>query len=146
MKKSFFVSAAVASFVLLGAGCSADTTVKTQADVAAPAADIAVGTKIYSAWKGGNHWYSGTITQSGATYAIAYDDGDKEVDVPLTRILKQDAAHPVSVKVGDKLVSKWSDGQWYNATVSAVAGTKISVTYYDGFKQDTELANIFLVK
>lgn len=150
MKKSLsLVGASLTALVLLGAGCSVGNVQPTTPAAVAPAAPetFAVGAKIYSAWKGGHHWYPGTISAVGSgTYSIKYDDGDKESDVPASRIMKQDAEHPLSVKVGDKVLAKWSDGQWYDATVSAVEGGKVSVTYYDGFKQDTNLVGVFAAK
>ncbi len=46
-----------------------------------------VGTAILGKWQNKDQWYVGAITAaSGGKYSIAYDDGAKEVDVPLERV------------------------------------------------------------
>jgi len=54
-----------------------------------------VGDVITGRWMGGRVWYKGTIsrrvgTGSTAKYSIAYDDGDKESNIPDTRIKKHE--------------------------------------------------------
>lgn len=146
MKKTS-IAATLVALTLIGAGCSATTpppaAPQAQAPaVVAPVAKYPVGTKIEAKWKGGSY-YKGTIAAFNAdgTYAVNYDDGDKEASVKEVNIKLQEAAPAVSYKVGDKVEAHWKGGQtWWKGAIAAVnANGTYNINFDDGDKE-TNLA------
>lgn len=143
------IAATLVALTLIGAGCSATTpppaapAPQAQAPaVVAPVAKYPVGTKIEAKWKGGS-FYKGTIAAFNAdgTYAVNYDDGDKESSVKESNIKLQEVVPVLSYKVGDKVEAHWKGGQtWWKGTIATVnADGTYNINFDDGDKE-TNLA------
>lgn len=91
------------------------------------------GDWVLAQWQGGSAWYPGVIESvSGNQITIRYDDGTRE-----TRPLNQ--VRPYDWRVGTRVACQWTDGRWYNATITAMdsGGSQIDVLYEDGDRQRT---------
>ncbi len=102
----------------------------------APAAASAqqVGDWVLGQWRGGNDWYPGVVTAHvGNQVTIRYDDGTFE-----TRPANQ--VRPYNWRVGSAVVCRFTDGRWYDATITAMdpGGLLISIRYADGDTQITQ--------
>lgn len=139
------IAATLVALTLVGAGCSATTPppapapqAQAPAPVVAPVAKFPVGTKIEAKWKGGS-FYKGTIAAFNAdgTYAVNYDDGDKEASVKESNIKLQEVTPVLSYKVGDKIEAHWKGGQtWWKGTIAAVnADGTYNINFDDGDKE-----------
>lgn len=138
------IAATLVALTLVGAGCSTATPpapapqAQAPAAVVAPVAKFPVGTKIEAKWKGGS-FYKGTIAAFNAdgTYAVNYDDGDKEAAVKEANIKLQEVAPVTTFKVGDKVEAHWKGGQtWWKGTIAAVnADGTYNINYDDGDKE-----------
>ncbi|MBI3495110.1 DUF4537 domain-containing protein [Candidatus Berkelbacteria bacterium] len=157
--KIWHVSAAFAAVTLLGAGCSASTepaaapqaAIPTQVQVAqpapaaapapAPAPAFAIGDKVLADWKGGDRWYDATVSgvgSGGANYFLVTYTSDKSTEVLGSAKLAHAPTVAAAVNVGDKVVAKWTNGQWYGGTVAAVVGSSAKITWSD--KSQTTVA------
>jgi hypothetical protein len=93
-----------------------------------------VGDWVLGRWHGGPYWFPGVIAAlHGDQVTIRYDDGTSE-----TRSLSE--ARPYNWHVGSHITSRWTDGRWYGASITAMdpGGLTISVRYDDG---DTQITN-----
>lgn len=143
MRKSS-IAATLVALTLVGAGCAttpppAQPAPQAQAPaVAAPVAKFPVGTKIEAKWKGGS-FYKGTIAAFNAdgTYAVNYDDGDKEAAVKEANIKLQEVPVVSAYKVGDKVEAHWKRGQtWWKGSIAAVnADGTYNINFDDGDKE-----------
>lgn len=143
MRKSS-IAATLVALTLVGAGCAttpppAQPAPQAQAPaVAAPVAKFPVGTKIEAKWKGGS-FYKGTIAAFNAdgTYAVNYDDGDKEAAVKEANIKLQEVPVVSAYKVGDKVEAHWKGGQtWWKGSIAAVnADGTYNINFDDGDKE-----------
>lgn len=116
MKRLLWIGAAAALSLGLATGASAQR----------------VGDWVLGQWQGGNDWYPGVIAAvRGNQITIRYDDGTMETR-PANQVRRYDW------RVGSRIVCRWTNGQWYDATITAMApdGSTISVRYDDG---DTEI-------
>ena len=92
------------------------------------------GDWVLAQWQGGSDWYPGVVQgRDGNMVTILYDDGTRE-----TRPVNQVRAY--DWHVGSRVVCRWTDGRWYNATITAMAedGLTISLIYDDGDTQITQ--------
>lgn len=139
------IAPTLVALTLVGAGCSTATppapapqAQAPAAAVVAPVAKFPVGTKIEAKWKGGS-FYKGTIAAFNAdgTYAVNYDDGDKEAAVKEANIKLQEVAPVTAFKVGDKVEAHWKGGQtWWKGSIAAVnADGTYNINYDDGDKE-----------
>jgi hypothetical protein len=102
--------------------------------ISAAASAQRAGDWVLAQWRGGNDWYPGVVqSRDGNQVTILYDDGTRE-----TRPLNQVRAY--DWRVGSRVVCRWTDGRWYNATITAMAedGLTISLIYDDGDTQITQ--------
>jgi hypothetical protein len=102
--------------------------------VAAAASAQGPGDWVLAQWRGGNDWYPGVVqSRDGNQVTILYDDGTRE-----TRPANQ--VRPYNWRVGSRVVCRFTNGQWYDATITAMAedGLTISVLYDDGDTQITQ--------
>ncbi|HVQ10048.1 MAG TPA: agenet domain-containing protein [Allosphingosinicella sp.] len=116
MKKLLWTGA-VALAMTIGAGATAQTQ----------------GDWVLGQWRGGSDWYPGVVTaRTGNQVTIRYDDGTSE-----TRPVNQ--VRPYNWRVGSRVVCRFTDGSWYDATITGMAadGLTISVRYADGDTQTT---------
>jgi hypothetical protein len=100
--------------------------------IPAGAAAQQAGDWVLAQWQGGSDWYPGVIqSRNGNQVTIRYDDGTMETR-PVNQVRRYDW------RVGSRVVCRWSNGQWYDAAITAMAndGLTISVRYDDG---DTEI-------
>lgn len=112
-----------------------ETRIRALADAAVKELFV-VGDTVIANLKSGDKWYSGKISAAAdGSFSVVYDDGNKETGITAARIAHVPTV-AVVVKSGDRVVAKWKDGKWYTATVTSVAGTKITVKYYDGYSLD----------
>src|SRR3954471_24857781 len=82
--------------------------------IAAPALAHAQqrGDWVLAQWRGGAQWFPGVIqSREGNMIRILYDDGTME-----TRPINQ--TRPYDWHVGSKVECRWSDGNWYGATIT----------------------------
>ena len=115
MTRSFWIGAAALALAI-PAGASAQDA----------------GDWVLAQWQGGNDWYPGVVqSRSGNQVTIRYDDGTMETR-PANQVRRYDW------QVGTRVVCRWSNGQWYDAAITAMGrdGSTISVRYDDG---DTEI-------
>ena len=92
------------------------------------------GDWVLAQWQGGSDWYPGVVQgRDGNMVTILYDDGTRE-----TRPANQVRAY--DWHVGSRVVCRWTDGRWYDATITAMAedGLTISLIYDDGDTQITQ--------
>ncbi|MDP8225593.1 MAG: DUF4537 domain-containing protein [Candidatus Lernaella stagnicola] len=101
------------------------------ATVALAGGKFVVGHAVYAEWTA-NGWYHGKIAKKcDAGWHIAFDDGDQKCCAPSQIVI--DVVPPKAmVKVGVKVLAKWSDGRYYPGTVSAINGNKYSIAFNDG--------------
>jgi len=135
------IAAALITLTLMGAGCSTEApeqnnAPQAQAPVVTP--KFALGTKVEAKWKGGS-FYKGTIAAFNAdgTYAVNYDDGDKEAAVKEENIKLQAVAPAYTYKVGEKVEAHWKGGQtWWKGAIAAVnADGTYNINFDDGDKE-----------
>jgi len=92
------------------------------------------GDWVLAQWRGGAQWFPGVIqSRDGNMIKILYDDGTVE-----TRPVNQ--TKPYNWHVGSKVECRWTDSQWYGATITKAApdGLTIDVLYDDGDRQHTQ--------
>lgn len=100
-----------------------------------------VGEKVIANWKKGDKWWGATVTAiDGPAVTVTYEDGIVETlgSISVAHI----PSAPAKVKVGDKVVAKWSGGGYWNATVTELLGTKATVTWSDKTTQEVLLTDI----
>ena len=93
-----------------------------------------VGEWVLGQWRGGAEWYPGVIAAiEGGQITIRYDDGTLEAR-PANQV------RPYNWRVGSRVACLFTDGRWYNATITAMdpGGLLISVRYDDGDTQITQ--------
>ena len=93
-----------------------------------------VGDWVLGQWRGGHDWFPGVVVaHEGTQVTIRYDDGTRE-----TRPESQ--VRPYDWHVGSRVVCLWTNGRWYDATITAMAedGLTISLLYDDGDTQITQ--------
>ena len=102
--------------------------------IPAGAAAQDAGDWVLAQWQGGSDWYPGVVqSRSGNQVTIRYDDGTMETR-PVNQVRRYDW------QVGSRVVCRWSNGQWYDAVITAMAadGLTISVRYDDGDSEITQ--------
>ena len=93
-----------------------------------------VGDWVLGQWRGGSDWYPGVVqAHEGNQVTILYDDGTRE-----TR--PENQVRPYNWRVGSRVVCPFTNGRWYDATITAMAedGLTISILYDDGDTQITQ--------
>ena len=90
-----------------------------------------VGDKVVADWKGGDRWWDAVVTGVAGTQITVKYTSDASVDT-----LDQSAVAHVSqpnsvIKAGDKVVGKWTDGNYYNATVLSFTSSKVKLRWSD---------------
>jgi hypothetical protein len=118
--------------------------IRALAAAPAPAAGAyAVGAKVECRYKGKKRYYAGVVAAyEDGTYAIDYDDGEKESGVAedLIRVLEEaPAPAPTSGRyaVGTKVEARYrGKKKWYAGEVTKVDGDVYSITYEDGDVED----------
>jgi hypothetical protein len=104
--------------------------------IAAPSMASAqqAGDWVLAQWRGGSQWFPGVVqSRQGNMVRIRYDDGTAE-----TRPVNQ--VRRYNWHVGSKVECRWTDGQWYGATITRASpdGLTLDVHYDDGDRQHTQ--------
>lgn len=103
-------------------------------------ATVAVNDVVWAQWKP-NAWYHGKIDKTCEQgFHVSFDDGD-EACISAALIAK-DVAPTGSPRIGARVIAKWRDGKLYPATVSAVSGTTVSVSFDDGAQGSAALSDV----
>ena len=90
-----------------------------------------VGDKVKGRWKGGTRYWDAVVTAvSGDEVSVKYSDGMTEVLPPMSVAhLNQPNS---SIKVGQEVLAKWSDGQYYVGFVNSFDDKNVTVKWKDG--------------
>jgi hypothetical protein len=92
----------------------------------AMAAEVQIGDTVLAYWEMGDAYFVGTaVEKKGTDFLIVFEDGDTAV-VDKAKVRSND------IKVGSKVIARWKDGQYYNATVAKIVGRALYVHYEDG--------------
>ncbi len=116
----------------LGGAAAAEEKLPADTEKAAAATTVfKVDEKVMGRWKGGSKWYPGKITKvSGDEIYVSYDDGSKEVLPPMNVAhLNQPNS---SISVGQAVLAKWSDYNYYSGTVQSFDDSTVTVKWSDG--------------
>lgn len=118
MKKLSFLTASLFALVLAGAGCASSP--------------FAEGDAVLANWKGGSRWWEAKVTAVKDGQVTVTYDSDKSTDTLAEAAVAHVPSGAASVKVGDKVVAKWSNGLFYGGTISAVKDSTATVAWTDG--------------
>jgi hypothetical protein len=102
------------------------------AALSTPAAAQEPGDWVLSRWRGSSQYFPGVVqSRHGNLVNIRFDDGTSEA-VPA------DQVRPYNWRVGSAIECRWTDGNWYDATIIAMSGDAgLTVRYEDGVVQET---------
>lgn len=97
----------------------------------ATAGEAKVGDKVWAQWTP-NSWYHGTVDKTCEWgLHVKFDDGDQGC-FHLSLIAKEVPMPATAVKVGARVLAKWSNGRLYPATITgAVQGAQVPVFFDD---------------
>lgn len=97
---------------------------------------LEVGDIVRARFMGGPNWFSGYIANvyPDGTYAIDYDDGDKETHVPRNMIAPLSLQEDSSFAVGDIVQARFCRGsKWYRGRIARTyEGGQYDILYDDG--------------
>ena len=90
-----------------------------------------VGDKVKALWKGGTKYWDAVVTAvSGDEISVKYGDGMTAV---LPRMSVAHLNQPnSSIKAGQEVLAKWSDGQYYVGFVVSLDDKSVTVRWKDG--------------
>jgi hypothetical protein len=90
------------------------------------------GDWVLSRWRGSEHYFPGVVqSRHGDVVNVRFDDGTVDA-VPAGQV------RPYNWQVGSVVECRWTDGNWYAATITAMAGDSgLTVRYEDGVVQQT---------
>jgi hypothetical protein len=111
---------------------AAETSLPADIEKEASAKNIfKTGDKVKSRWKGGVRWWDATvIATSGDEVTVKYADGIVEVLPPLfVAHLNQPNS---TIKAGQEVLAKWSDGNYYAGFVTTFDDESVMVKWKDG--------------
>lgn len=92
------------------------------------AAEVGVGDTVLAYWKEGDAYFIGTaVEKMGGGFLIVFEDGD-------TAVVDKSKVRSNDIKVGSKVIARWTDGEYYNGTVAKVVGRAFYIHYDDGDK------------
>lgn len=98
-----------------------------------PAAAQEPGDWVLSRWRGSQQYFPGVVqSRHGNLVNIRFDDGTHEA-------VSADQVRAYDWRVGSKIECRWTDGNWYAATITAMGndGASLTVRYDDGVVQNT---------
>jgi hypothetical protein len=104
---------------------------------AAPSAAHDVGDWVLAPWRDSAQTFPGVVVgKSGSSLTIQFDDGTRE-----TRISSE--VYDFDWRAGSSIECRWSDGQWYAATIRWLAddGLTMQIRYDDGTVERTNTGN-----
>ncbi len=89
-------------------------------------ADPKVGDSVLALWEADQAYFLATVVEkSDAGFLVVFEDGDMAT-VPAGKIKEN------NLKVGSKVTSRWTDGQYYPGTISKAVGRAFYIKYDDG--------------
>lgn len=90
------------------------------------------GDWVLSRWRGSAHYFPGVVQgRHGNVVNVRFDDGTVDA-------VQADQIRPYNWQVGSIIECRWTDGNWYAATITAMAGDSgLTVRYEDGVVQQT---------
>jgi hypothetical protein len=110
------------------------TAVAAAALLPAAASAQNVGDWVLSQWQDSTQYFPGVVVaSSGQQVTVRFDDGTTE-----NRLASQ--VRPYNWRVGSRITCRWTDGNWYDATIEAMGedGLTLAVRYdADGVRQRT---------
>jgi len=123
-------------------GRNGEVITSLPASVVFPAATFAADDKVEADFKGKGKWFPAKVLRlrDDDTYDILYDDGDKELGIPLSRVRARDAQQqafavdPRTLKTGTHVEGRYKGkSKFYAAKVTAVNGDgTVDLEYTDG--------------
>lgn len=133
MKKFLSIlSVSLLALFAIGAGCSSS-------------AAFNVGDKVIAEWNGTDQFWDATITAvAGDQITISYALNNKVETVAKTT-LAHIPSSPASVKVGDKVAAKYTDGRFWHGTVASLADSTAKINWTSGTPLDVPLKDITLL-
>jgi len=146
LKYSFL--GALSVLALIGAGCtqniSLNGTSGFDSEKNEPKVEVlGAGSKVFAQWKD-QTWYHGTINNiCDQGFNVIFDDGNQkcvgEGQVFFDKSPKED-----QLKVGSKVIAKWTGTAYYDAEVIKMNGANYTVRYYDKMERDVSLSELIL--
>ncbi len=117
------------TLLLIGGGCAANK--------------FAVGDSVYAEWTS-KTWYAGSIDKTcDKGFNVKFDDGDQKC-VSTNQLVKNAVPSKGKVKVGTKVLAKWTGTPYYDAEVISITNGTYKVKYYDGVEYDVTLNGLRL--
>jgi len=92
------------------------------------------GGSVSANWRGYGRYYAGRVTACiGGMYSITYSDGDRESNVPASRIRSCSMCPSTRYRVGQMVYGNYrGEGYWYPGRVTASASTGYTIRLSDG--------------
>jgi len=152
MNTKFSLFTAFAVLALVGAGCTQSINLNSNSnggfnfgknDVKEESDELVVGSKVFAEWKE-NTWYEGSIDNTCENGFNIYFVDNTTKCVTTSEILKNKILKAEEVKVGTKVIAKWTAKAYYDAEVIKVNGDKYTVRYYDKMERDVTLDEMIL--
>jgi hypothetical protein len=85
-----------------------------------------VGGTVLGWWAESQAYFIATIVEKqGTDFVVVFEDGDMAT-LPADKIKEN------TLKVGSKVVSRWTDGEYYPGTISKAVGRAFYIKYDDG--------------
>ena len=85
-----------------------------------------VGATVLGWWEESQHFFIATLVEKkGTDFVVVFEDGDMAT-LPATKIKEN------TLKVGSKVTSRWTDGEYYPGTISKAVGRAFYIKYDDG--------------
>lgn len=94
--------------------------------------ELKSGDSVWAQWKP-NDWHHGKIGEKTSLgFMVAFDDGDK-ADLPTALIVFDRPAQDEQLRIGARVLARWTDGRYYPGTVTArTSGSDCAIRFDDG--------------
>lgn len=104
----------------------------------------AVGDRVWAQWTP-NAWFPGRVGRTAEVgLHIEFDDGDR-ADRPASLAAVDRAPQADQVKVGSRVLARWTDDRFYPATVTVIDGGSFAVRFDDQDRRTVGLADLRLM-
>ncbi|OGH83645.1 MAG: hypothetical protein A2488_01100 [Candidatus Magasanikbacteria bacterium RIFOXYC12_FULL_32_21b] len=143
---------ALAVLSLLGAGCTQSISLNSDStggfnfgkkDVQKESDELGIGSKVFAEWKE-NTWYEGSIDNTCENGFNIYFVDNTTKCASTSEILKNKMLKVEEIKVGTKVIAKWTTKAYYDAEVIKITGDRYTVRYYDKMERDVTLDEMIL--
>jgi len=148
MNVKYSLLGVLAVLALLGAGCTQsislnntnNTNSQKQID---KQKTLGIGSTVFAEWKD-KTWYHGTVNNTCEQgFSILFDDGNQKC-VSQNQIFFDKSPNVEDIKVGTKVIAKWTAIAYYDAEVIKISGDYYTVRYYDKMERDVQLSELVL--